>query len=354
MLTNLPNSIPFKTLAGASLLLCSVTLVACKSGQTTAPDTVEPVATYTPEKGEKVREVNLRQPREHFERGDDVRIKQRPALPEATRIALMESLGCAEELVREEGCLICPTIDTTQPMAPPVRSGPVTPFVFEVGKFYKRDNEQILARIGPCLDADGNENVSQLVVLEKQGDADASLAASWNVVASTTMSDVTDCEPFNAGPMLTHTVCRVRYSKDGLTYDRHESVVWHDAPQPQAQAQYLKPASFPLIETIQGYGCTDNWAIEQRVLRKGQDIDNDGVEELVFDVTTEETMYVGPLDECMEGEFEGPLSPQREANIIETRYVYEPTEAGFTEQQQKSYMTPLSEEYKKLVSSKKP
>lgn len=353
MHTFLQTSTHLKTLTGASLLLCCVTLGACKSGQSTAPDTVEPVATYTPSEGEEVREVSLREPKEHFERDGNVQIKRKASLPATTRVALMETLGCAEELVRDEGCLICPTVDEAQPMAPPVRSGPVTPFTFEIGKFYKRDNEQILARIGPCLDAEGNENISQLAVLEKQGD-DAALASSWKVVASTAMPNIMSCEAFDAGSSITHTLCRTRYSKDGLTYDRYESVVWNDVPQPETAASaYLRPASFPLVEAIQGYGCADNWSIEQRILHKGQDVDNDGINELVFDVTTEETMYVGPLDECMEGEFEGPLSPQREANIVETQYVYEPTDSGFTEREQKDYMVPLSEEYMQLISSKK-
>jgi hypothetical protein len=319
--------------------------VACKSSpeQPTAPDTQEPVATFTPDEDQ-----NMVMPDGFDDKtvpgSDRPDIKTAPEFSKAQLTEIMTALGCPEPLIRGSECQVCPTIDPGVPMAPPLKTGPNTPFTLMPGAYVPGASQQLVASIDNCTDAQGNLDVTQVALLTRGADDQP-----WAITASTFIPHSNQCEAAQTAGADTRTVCRVqRNGKHGLVKAFH-GISWAQLAVEQSGEQ-PKPMVTPLLEVTEGAGCAENWSVEQEVRYDLKDIDTDGVLDLVFEVTTEEGAYVSPLDECMDGTFEAPLKPVREVKTTQTTLIYHPTKQGFKESQERSYKLPLSDEYTKLMT----
>ena len=334
--------------AACAVVMLSVSATACKSTPEEKPSPTpvgqgEPVDTYTPD------EVAITTPPENIGRpGEALEILSESAFSEEERSALLIALGCSQYDVTEKGCKVCPTVDPSEPMSPPVPTGPDREVVLDRGNYIDGFTEQVVATVDDCVDADGNANVSQLALLVRNGSSEP-----WRVTSAFALRDAARCESLETLSGSTRTLCITqRDEAQGLVKRRH-GVTWLAAPAGVAEGGLPDPHMKTLLETVEGSGCAQNWSLEHKVKQKVEDVDGDGAAELVFDVATKEGAYVGPLDECLDGAFEEPLKPAREARQFETRVIYHPSPDGFEPVGESAAQIPISEEYRALLLKSK-
>ncbi len=331
------NKKPFYLMA---LALC---FSACKTTEThtVAPETTEKVGTLTPDEGtpkeqeEKIEQKEARAPK----------IIDEPTLPEELHEGLLLAMGCPKELIRPEGCQICPTQNEAQPMARPLRSGPVTEVRFTRGHYTNQDRLQVVAQMGPCLAKDGTEDMHQIVLLQREDNS------TWTRLASTALQGVQSCDTLPVMGKVARSICHTKNNNNGLLVGGYYGLSW-DVPVKTENATLPQPTTTKLVDTVEGYGCAENWSVTQEVKYSTKDQNLDGINELTLDVNTTEGMYIGPLDECMFGEFEKPLEPIRKEQIISVQYKYKIDANGFTEKEDSSDKPTLSDEFSRIIKER--
>ncbi len=249
--------------------------------------------------------------------------------PEETR-ALIASLGCPESLITDTGCKQCPTVNQgeyDQDLPARTADDPVE-VTFEFGTFVGDEPRQVLASYDGCGElVGGAHRVTDMVHLRQKNDG------VWVPQSAARIQDLVSCQLVPGLFGWSRSLCQSLSGRMGEYMMQYTVVIWSN--EPDETEQPTPAASMQvLLEEWLYESCSENsistvdvdWSVasEQEVA-----IDTMG-SVLKADITRTDGPFVGNLEACPDGDFEAPLTPEREEQIEEEvlyflpgRYDYE-------------------------------
>ncbi len=260
--------------------------------------------------------------------------KEQPVVAELTseqKQKIFKALGCPEEAITETGCKQCPSAVEYWTSAPRDENSPAIEIKLEQGFFGGQETEgkQVLASFGGCNQHTTDSYHQEFTHLTEHEDG------SWKLLSTTSVEAPYECEQIKVSDTSTRTLCAVYDMLTGAREMALKTYLW-DKPE-VSEGAIASPTIVTVLKATEYDSCKNNLVVKNDVQHKIEDVNSDGLSDLLLEVTHMEGPHTGGVLKCTD-------KPKRESKTSSFTYTYVATPDGYMEKDGKKSEIPHSPE----------